>query len=323
MTDRAAVIDAFLAESQWAAWQRRPLTGDASSRRYERLTDGVECAILMDAPLENGATTAIFARITTVLQDVGLSPPNILAHDISLGIMVLSDLGTDDFARWLTKHPSESLGLYRAATDVLVHLQSTPAPTDLIHMTPAIGAQMVEITGEFYASNPTSDLTQEVHHAMMQLAPVADILSLRDFHAENLIWRPDQTGYAQVGLLDYQDAFVAPAGYDLASLLRDVRRDIDPGLAQEVTAYFMAKTGAGTDFPAQLACLGAQRNLRILGVFARLSKVMGKKRYIDLIPRVWANLMADLRHPELAKLQQAVHDTLPVPDAATLHRLRT
>ncbi|MDO6590481.1 hypothetical protein DS901_17960 [Loktanella sp. D2R18] len=322
MTVRADIIDRFLAESEWANWQRHALAGDASSRRYERLTDGRSQVILMDAPPENGVSTEPFAHITKLLHDINLSPPDVLAHDKTLGIMVLSDLGPVDFAGWLTQHPTETLGLYRAATEVLVHLQNTQAPDDLIHMTPDVGAQMVEITGEFYASKPTPDLTQEVQNAMVALAPVANTLSLRDYHAENLIWRPDQHGLARVGLLDYQDAFVAPTGYDLASLLRDVRRDIDPALAQGITAYFMAKTKAGRNFPAQLACLGAQRNLRILGVFARLSKVMGKKRYIDLIPRVWTNLMADLRHPALKQLEQAVRDTLPTPDEATLIRLR-
>jgi aminoglycoside/choline kinase family phosphotransferase len=322
MMDRANIIDTFLAESEWVNWQREPLAGDASSRRYERLTNGKSCVILMDDPSKNVATTATFARITTLLSDANLCPPDILSHDQTLGIMVLSDLGADDFAGWLTQNPTESLGLYRAATDVLVHLENVPVPVDLVQMTPEVGAQMVDITGEFYASKPTPDLTQEVHNAMATLAPTADTLSLRDFHAENLIWRPERQGLARIGLLDYQDAFVAPAGYDLASLLRDVRRDIDPALAQEITAYFMVKTKAGHNFPGQLACLGAQRNLRILGVFARLSKIMNKKRYIDLIPRVWANLMADLRHPALKHLQQAVHDTLPAPDEATLIRLR-
>ncbi|SFR53719.1 hypothetical protein SAMN04488005_2690 [Yoonia tamlensis] len=322
MTDRAEVVGNFLAASKWADWRRHPLAGDASSRRYERLTNDAASVILMDAPRENGATTGAFAQITALLQNAGLCPPAILAHDQTPGIMVLSDLGPDDFASWLMKHPADSLGLYRVATDVLVHLATLPAPDTLIAMTPKVGAQMVEITGEFYASDPIPDLIQEMQTALAALAPTPNTLSLRDFHAENLIWRADQQGLDRVGLLDYQDAFVAPRGYDLASLLRDVRRDIDPALAQEITAYFIAKTRAGPDFVAQLACLGAQRNLRILGVFARLSKVMQKKRYIDLIPRVWAHLMADLRHPALARLQQAVQDTLPTPDEALLIRLR-
>ncbi|WP_394179130.1 aminoglycoside phosphotransferase family protein [Yoonia maritima] len=320
--ERKTIIDNFIASSDWAAWDRHALAGDASARRYERLTDGTSNVILMDAPPENGETTHAFASITSLLQNAGLAPPEILAHDVSAGIMILSDLGQDDFARWLTQNPSDNLTLYRAATDVLVHLANYPAPSDLNQMTPEIGAQMVEITGEFYANAPTPDLTNEVHRALITLAPNANTLALRDYHAENLIWRPEQQGLNRVGLLDYQDAFIAPAGYDLASLLRDVRREIDPALAQEITTYYMAKTGAGSEFPAQLACLGAQRNLRILGVFARLSLVMGKKRYIDLIPRVWANLMADLRHPELKMLEQAVRDTLPAPDTETLARLR-
>jgi aminoglycoside/choline kinase family phosphotransferase len=149
--------------------------------------------------------------------------------------------------------------------------------------------------------------------ALSACAPVADRLALRDFHAENLIWRPALAGAARVGLLDFQDAFIAPAGYDLVSLLRDARRDVDPKLVQDMIARFTAGTDVGPDFPAQFACLGAQRNLRILGVFARLAKQAGKTRYLTLIPRVWRNLMLDLAHPALADLRAVVHDLLPPP----------
>jgi Predicted phosphotransferase related to Ser/Thr protein kinases len=152
--------------------------------------------------------------------------------------------------------------------------------------------------------------------------PTPDTLALRDYHAENLIWRPDLDGLARVGLLDFQDAFVAPLGYDLASLLRDARRDVPDDICAAMVAHFMAATGAGAEFPAQLACLGAQRNLRILGVFARLATEMGKTRYIPMIPRVWAQLQKDLAHPALSDLRDVVADLLPPPDAALLARLQ-
>ena len=157
---------------------------------------------------------------------------------------------------------------------------------------------------------------------MQALTPQPDTLALRDYHAENLIWRPELVGLARVGLLDFQDAFVAPLGYDLASLLRDARRDVPDDICAAMVAHFMAETGAGADFPAQLACLGAQRNLRILGVFARLAVEMGKTRYIPMIPRVWAQLQKDLAHPALSDLRAAVSDILPAPDAALLARLQ-
>ncbi|MBE0413883.1 phosphotransferase [Yoonia sp.] len=322
MYDRAARISRYLEQSDWAGWQRVPLASDASARRYERLLRGDASVILMDAPPENAEDTRPFARLAHWLESVGLCPPKVLAHAPELGVMVLSDLGTEDFSHWLLRHPHDTPQLYRAAIDVLAHLHDQTIDLTLPQLTPQVAGDMVSITGEFYAKTDVIDLTQEVIRHFQTLAPHPDTLALRDVHAENLIWRPDQTGLARVGLLDFQDAFFAPAGYDLASLLRDVRRDIDAGLVENMTEYFMHVTGMGPAFRPQLACLGAQRNLRILGVFARLAQTRSKPHYIDLIPRVWENLMRDLAHPALARLRSATLDCLPAPDAALLERLR-
>lgn len=322
MIDRAALIDRFIATSDWAGWQQMPLAGDASARRYLRLTQDHQSVILMDAPPENGEDTRPFAQMANWLLSVGLCPPRVLAHDADSGIMVLSDLGTDDFARWLSRRPDDTGPLYTAAVDVLAHLHGQPIDLALPRMTPQVAGDMIAITGEFYAGAAVADLIAEVRAHFKAHAPHPDTLALRDFHAENLIWQPDRGGIARVGVLDFQDAFIAPAGYDLASLLRDARRDVDAGLAERMTEYFMQATGAGPAFRAQLACLGAQRNLRILGVFARLAKTRGKPQYIDLIPRVWDNLMRDLAHPALARLHAATLECLPAPDARHLQSLR-
>ena len=299
-----------------------PLAGDASGRRYARLTRNGDSVILMDAPPANGEDTRPFAAIATWLRSVGLCAPDILAHDPDLGIMVLSDLGTDDFAGWLRRQPDDAAKLYAAAVDVLVHLRGQTAEMPLTRMTPQVAADMVAITGEFYAGADVANLMAEVADHFDAHAPTPDTLALRDYHAENLIWRPHETGLARVGLLDFQDAFLAPAGYDLASLLRDVRRDVDRGLAAQMVDYYIEKSGVGAAFRTQLACLGAQRNLRILGVFARLARTRGKPQYIDMIPNVWDNLMRDLDHPALARLRAATLDCLPAPDADLLQRLR-
>lgn len=322
MADRAALIDRFLAGSEWASWQVKSLAGDASGRRYVRLTGKGDSVILMDAPPANGEDTRPFAAIAKWLRSVGLCAPDILAHDPDLGIMVLSDLGTDDFARWLRQQPDDAVELYAAAVDVLVHLRGQTADLPLTRMTPQVAADMVAITGEFYAGADVADLMAAVADHFNAHAPTPDTLALRDYHAENLIWRAGETGLARVGLLDFQDAFLAPAGYDLASLLRDVRRDVDRGLAAQMVDYYIENSGTAAEFRTQLACLGAQRNLRILGVFARLARTRGKPQYIDMIPRVWDNLMRDLDHPALTRLRAATLDCLPAPDADLLQRLR-
>jgi len=101
-------------------------------------------------------------------------------------------------------------------------------------------------------------------HLLDRVDPHPSVLSLRDFHAENLIWRGDQDGPDRVGLLDFQDAFVTHPAYDLASLLRDARRDVDPDLTDLMLARFGRKDPA---FKMAFHVMAVQRNLRILGIF--------------------------------------------------------
>jgi aminoglycoside/choline kinase family phosphotransferase len=124
---------------------------------------------------------------------------------------------------------------------------------------------------------------------------------LRDYHAENIMLLG---GLHQQGLLDFQDALVGHPAYDLVSLLQDARRDVSPELEAEMFDYYQSKTTAGSEFLADYARLGAQRNVKIIGIFVRLWKRDGKSRYLDLIPRVWAHLERDLSHPALAPVKE-------------------
>mgnify|MGYP000106079944 CR=1 FL=1 len=306
-----------LTNTPWADWAHRPIPGDASARQYTRLIGPAgETAILMFTPSAEIASQSAFVRVATILNNAGLAAPDILFQDGPT--LVLSDLGATDMATALVTSPEMTSHIYEAVSDVLLHLHQLTAP-DLPKLTPDVAGEMVRITAEQYSGAPHSGdaLVAAMTHAMTRLAPVPTTLALRDFHAENLIWRPDRRGVARVGLLDFQDAFVAPAGYDLASLLRDARHDVSQDIYDDVVARFCtAASLPETPFRAQLACLGVQRNLRILGVFARLARQMGKTRYVAMLPRVWDHIQRDLAHPELRDLAAVVTDTVPAPDAA-------
>ncbi len=111
------------------------------------------------------------------------------------------------------------------------------------------------------------------------------MVGLRDFHAENIIWRGVD---APLGLLDFQDAVAVHPAYDLVSVLQDARRSVPPQTEARQIARYVAATGADPDrFGAAYALLGAARNLRIMGIFARLCLRDGKPRYLDFMPRVW------------------------------------
>ena len=322
MSDRANLIHNFVAKTVWKDWHQTPVPGDASARRYWRLSDGNQTLILMDDAPELGGSTVPFASIAQLLKKQGLSAPQILAHDPDNGLMIITDLGNHDVAAWLRAHPEQEKTLYRTSVDVLVKLHKITPPDDLDRLTPQRGADLLDLVGPYYCRTDITGLQREMLAALQTHAPVADTLALRDFHAENLIWRDAHQGLDRVGILDFQDAFVAPAGYDLVSLLRDARRDVGEKTADDMITAFSEQIGAGLGFRTQFACIAIQRNLRILGVFGRLSLKYGKARYLDLIPRVWGHILTDLEDPAIAKLRQAVLDTVPEPTDALLAELR-
>ena len=132
---------------------------------------------------------------------------------------------------------------------------------------------------------------------------------LRDYHSPNLLWLPERKGLARVGLLDFQDALMGPAPYDLVSLLQDARVDVpDPLEIALLGRYVKARLDADTNFATtafvQLyVTLGAQRATKILGIFARLDRRDGKPQYLRHIPRIWRYLRRSLIHPAMSDLK--------------------
>ena len=331
MTARADLADAFLHGTAWASAARKPLAGDASNRRYERLyQSNGQTAVFMDAPPEKGEDVRPFVAIAKHLTGLGLSAPEVYVEDAAQGFLILEDLGDDLFARVVQTKPALEQTLYEAATDALVLLHRSPVPDlpkyDATVMTEyaatAFTRYKAGIAGAIDA-NETGQFTEAFEPLLAHLTDGAGVLVQRDYHAENLLWLPDRDGIARVGMLDFQDAMLGHPAYDLVSILQDARRDVPPELEELMIRRYLSQTHVDPEtFRAAYAALGAQRNLRILGVFAKLSLDMGKGHYIDLIARVWDLLQRDLDHPALESIAQMVRAALPQPTATNLERLR-
>jgi aminoglycoside/choline kinase family phosphotransferase len=330
MPDRADRKAAFLARAGWAGARGGFLAGDASARSYDRLTKAGKTAVLMDAPPDQGEDTGPFVAIARHLTALGLSAPAILAEDRDHGFLLLEDLGDDLFARLTDQDPSREPVLYAAAVDVLIRLQSRPPAPDLPDASAAdwAGAAVVALDWYRYAITGdrigTATFRQTVQAALEAHANGPRVMILRDYHAENLLWLPHRAGVARVGVLDFQLAQLGQPAYDLVSLCQDARRDVNPEVVAAMIRRFLdAKGPDDSGFAASYAALGAQRALRILGVFARLCLVAGKPGYVALIPRVWALLQQNLSHPALAELSLLCADLLPEPTASDLERIRS
>lgn len=320
MTDRESVCAAFLARAGWGTARRAFLAGDASARRYERLWRGDETAVLMDAPPGMGEEIAPFVRIAEHLRALGLSAPARLAEAPDAGFLLLEDLGDDVFARVLERQPEREEELYRAAVDVLAVVQEHPAPDNLPDLGPADWAEAAALALDVYAraalgrAEGRAAFCAALGDCLSRYADGPRVMILRDYHAENLIWLPQRTGVRRVGVLDFQLAQMGQPVYDLVSLCQDARRDVAPATEAAMLAHFAERTGQAADrLGPAFAVIGAQRALRILGVFARLALEAGKPRYLALMPRVYAQLQRNLEHPALAPLVPLCARLVPPP----------
>lgn len=328
MPDRNALTAQFLDTCGWGTARQTHLAGDASNRSYKRLTrhNTGETAVLMDAPPNDGEDIRPFVTITNHLLDLNFSAPRILAQDAENGFLLIEDLGDALFARLISDQPDMERRLYRAAVDVLVELHQHPVPDGLLDYSPSIMANYIAPVFEWYhptAADIVTTITRELEIVLGKYCTASPVMALRDYHAENLLWLPDRSGIQRTGLLDYQDAVTAHPSYDLVSLLKDARRDVSADIQTEMIDRYIKATDTDPDtFRIAYSAQGAQRNLRILGIFARLCISAGKPAYIDLIPRVWGHLKTDLSHPALAKLNALVLKALPDPTPDFLQRLK-
>ena len=276
-----------------------------------------------------------FVAMAGALRERGLSAPAIYAFDLERGFIVLEDLGDRVFGTEVAKGGWQA-ELWGAAVDVLLTLAEAPPAAQLPveghapYRLPAFDADAMLVEASLlidwlwpalHGEAAPEALREEyfgLWRPLLESAAGQDLgWVLRDYHSPNLIWLPGRQGLKRVGLLDFQDGLRGPLAYDLVSLLQDARLDVPEALEAELLARYCSGRGAqsqhfsGDQFRTLYATLGAQRNSKILGIFARLAKRDGKRGYLAHIPRVAGYLERDLAHPALGALRRFYARELP------------
>jgi tRNA threonylcarbamoyl adenosine modification protein YjeE len=350
--DRLGAFLAFLGEAGFAKALRVRIAGDASTRSYQRLTQGRNSLIVMNAPprpdgppVKRGLAYSAVARLAedvkpfvalaAALRERGFSAPKILAADHEAGFAVLEDLGSE---LMVSGDPPQPIAeRYERATDVLIALHRLELP-DTLPVAPHVAYAIppydldaflieAELLLDWYLPYRGAAATAQARALFLSLwrdalRPVLDAPKtwvLRDFHSPNLLWLEARDGIAQVGLLDFQDAVMGPSAYDLGSLLQDARVDVPEELEIALFGrYVRARRDADRNFDADgfarlYATLAAQRATKILGIFARLDQRDGKPQYLGHLPRVFACLRRALTHPALTGLNDWYLAHVPPP----------
>jgi tRNA threonylcarbamoyl adenosine modification protein YjeE len=268
-----------------------------------------------------------FVAIGAALRGAGLSAPEVVAMDLDKGLLLVEDLGNRAFGAEIAAGRASQAELWRAAVDALIALRGVPLPARFplpdgtSYALPRRDRDAFEIEIEllldwYWPALKGAPAPQSVRAEFSALwGPVLDRLLalpggwfLRDYHSPNLIWLPDRAGIARVGLIDFQDALDEHFAFDLVSLLQDARVTVPEALERELFAHYcteIEKREPAFDravFAAAYADFGAQRNTRLLGLWARLMKRDGKPQYLQHIPRTWGYLARNLRSAPLSAL---------------------
>ena len=339
--DRMAAVRQFIAESGYSEAVRARIKGDASTRLYERLALGEKSVILMNSPrrpdgppVRDGKPYNVIAHLAdnvmpfvgmaNGLRNFSLSAPQIYEADLDQGLLIVEDLGDEGVVTGDPPTPIQER--YETAVDVLLSLHRQrlpdvlPVAPNLDHRIPYYDLNAFLIESELLLdwylprlNAPLPDNERESFRTLWRelLQPAIDAPPtwvLRDFHSPNLLWLPRRSGIARLGIIDFQDAVMGPAAYDLASLLQDARVDVTEQTELALLGrYVKGRRQSEVDFdPTRFirmyVTLAAQRASKVLGIFARLDMRDGKPQYLRHMPRIWRYLQRSLAHPALESL---------------------
>ena len=319
MADRMSQISQFLHQSPAAHFQTlTAISGDASFRRYFRVSNGTQHWVLMDAPAV-AADLQRFIATAEAFRAAGLQVPQIVDASTADGLLLLEDFG-DNLLQTNLK-PSSVVDWYRQAIQLLPAIQQLRTTSD--GPLPVFDAAFIDRELQIFtewcwqshlqepldaATSALLTRTFAVISENVQAQPQAGMH--RDFHCRNLMVLADNS----LGVIDFQDAVLGPVTYDLVSLLRDCYLRwpdaLVEQLALEALAIFRQQPGwpadlSDAEFLRYLDWTGLQRHIKVLGIFCRLYHRDGKAGYLADLPRVSAYVaQISGRYAELAEFHQ-------------------
>ncbi len=291
-----------LAASRWAAEatgqdsvELAPVSGDASFRRYFRFTAAHQPVILMDAPPEK-EDSAPFIDIANRLRRAGLKAPEIFRFDLEQGFGLLEDFGDTLYREMITEESVDGLfpGLFRALDLMARRVDAKGLP----RYDETVLQKELDLFEEWYLGRHKSRpmtrgekmIWSKVCKRLIDAASEQpQVFVHKDFHSCNLLKTPDGPG-----IIDFQDGLMGPISYDFISLVWDryiawPRIRIETWM-REVYELFPVECS----FPEWVRyCdwMGLQRNLKIVGIFARLRYRDEKQGYVEMIPRFYQYLL--------------------------------
>ena len=310
------------------------IKGDASFRVYYRIknTD----YILMDANPKTNEKISSFIKIQKILSEYGINVPKIYKKNVSLGLMIIQDLGKKKFLDYVNDSTSKK-NLYTSCKSVLIkiHSRSIERPSKIKNIKKYTMNEQMKETDLFFSwylkkhlkktiSKKEKDSFKRIFGKIYKNLKIKNYcLVLRDFHVDNIIpmplmgtlnkeKMPISSKAHKLGLIDFQDALVGSPAYDFCSLIEDVRAPLDKLEKEIAISKYLIKSKALLNnnanqtlynFKTQVSYFSIQRNLKILGIFSRLKYRDEKSKYIKYLPQAKRFIKENLKKHEFRELR--------------------
>lgn len=297
----AGAVDGRVAADEDVAVEALPV--EASTRRFFRLSMGASSCIAMHAPPQTEDNPR-YLRLAQLFRGHGLATPRIHAADLQRGFVLMEDLGARDFQSAYRRREFDAP--LSAAVEALVALQAVPADGIPPYTAQRFGDELGIFEHwliERYLGLPPPGFFDDTRHALVAATgSVPRCVVHRDYHCRNLIWRED----GQVGIVDFQDALVGPCCYDIASLLRDCYHAFPESTVAHWRQRFYQSAAPDCSqeaFNRAFDLTAVQRQLKAVGIFARLYLQRGRGSHLSDIVPVLQRLVAQARgHAETEQL---------------------
>ena len=302
----------------------KPIKSDASFRKYFRvyIKNQKQNLLFVNSPKKTENNLG-YLKTTNIFEKINLSVPKIINFNISKGIFLIEDLGTNTYTNSLKNGESE-YKLYNLATDILIYInnQSKNLKKKLPQYTNKKLIEEVRLFLEWYwpavyKSKPKKDVVNEFikiwNNLLNKNLTTNKVLVHRDFHIDNLFFLKNRQNLKACGLIDFQDAVIGPSSYDLVSLLEDSRRDVDKNIIAKMYRKFIKKLSKKEkeNFTKEYEILAANRHLKVIGIFSRLYMRDKKKSYLKHIPRLWRLIEENLSFNSLNELNKWINKSFP------------
>ena len=308
MSNRDLELHSFVRNCGFKGEDMISVKNDASFRRYYRIKN--KNLIVMDAPPDKGESIEQFRIVADIIHTFNLSAPQIESFDTKNGFMLLEDFGQTSYSNILNKDNESEL--YKKAIEVLIQInKQSKSKEKKISKLKSYSIDLLvnesllfidwyleKRKGELVSSDQKKEFIKILNDFYNNIKPQSSTLVLRDYHVDNLFFLNNQKSLKQVGLIDFQDAVIGSPLYDLASLLEDVRRPLNRNLQIKLLEFYIKAININAqDAEREMRFFSIQRNLKILGIFCRLSIRDKKDGYLKYLPNAVKLLRKNLQDP--------------------------